>query len=113
MFFLQDLRFSVRAFAKSPGFVLVAVLTLALGVGANTAIFSVIDTVLVKGLPYRNSRGLVLVGQQIPSAPRVNFSPMEFVAFEQEARSLIHISGGAGNSFTLGRGDSEPHAYFG
>jgi putative ABC transport system permease protein len=83
----NDLRFATRTLRKSPGFALLAILTLGLGIGANTAIFSVIHGVLLKPLPYADSDRLVLIRQSAPPLGRadVGVSIKEFFTYRDQA----------------------------
>jgi len=85
----QDIRFAFRTLKSSPGFALVAVLTLGLGIGANTAIFSVINGVLLRPLPYGNADRLVLIRQAAPGSgrPNVNVSIKEYFDYREQAHA--------------------------
>jgi putative ABC transport system permease protein len=87
---LHDLRFAFRSLRKSPGFTLVAVLTLGLGIGANTAVFSMIRGVLLRPLPYENGERLVYVKQPAPlsGVPNAQFSPLELADYRERSRTI-------------------------
>ena len=87
---LNDLRFGLRTLLKNRGFALLAILTLGLGIGANTAIFSVIHGVLLKPLPYADSDRLVLIRQSAPLIGRadVGVSIKEYFTYRDQAADV-------------------------
>jgi putative ABC transport system permease protein len=105
---LQDFRYSVRSLARTPGFALLAVLTLALGIGANSAIFSVINGVILKPLGYPQPDQLVMITSQFPSLGFDKFwvSPPEYFELRERAKSFNEIGAYRSNAVNLSEGDT-------
>jgi putative ABC transport system permease protein len=102
----QDIRYALRMLAKNPGFSAVAILTLALGIGANTAIFSVVNTVLLRPLPYPRPDRIVLLENSYQQGNGPVISIPKFIAFQEQSRILQNLAaydlGGARMNLTGG-----------
>jgi predicted permease len=106
----HDLRYAVRQILKSPWFSLVAILGLGLGIGANLALFSVINSVFLRPLPYEEPQRLVRLSSthEPQNFIRVGFSYPRYLQVQQHQRVFSDLAMAAGNAFTLtGRGDAE------
>jgi predicted permease len=98
---LLDLRYGFRQLRKNPGFTLVALLSLALGIGANTAIFSVVNTVLLRPLPYADANRLVVVDELADGERNPTFSPRDYLDLKEQSSSFQHLVGYRSGSMTL------------
>src|SRR5262245_24036582 len=107
----QDIAFGLRMMGKRPGFTLVAILTLALGIGATTAIFSVINAVLLRPLPFADPDRLVTISETHPEAPRLQVATPDFEDWQQQARSFEGLAAysliGLGNLVLTDAGEPE------
>jgi len=106
----QDLLFGMRMLVRQPGFTLVAVVVIALGIGANTAIFSVANTVLLRPLPYQNPDELMMVWETAPKIgfPHSDVAPANFIDWRDQNRVFTQIAAFGGASMSLtGRGEPE------
>ncbi|HTF23239.1 MAG TPA: ABC transporter permease [Candidatus Limnocylindria bacterium] len=105
---MQDLRFGVRVITKSPGFTAVAILTLALGIGANTALFSVVNGVLLNPLPYPDPEQLVTLHESKPNFEAGSISFPNFRDWRKQNTTFSMMGVSRGYSFNLtGAGDTE------
>ncbi len=89
----QDLRFGARLLRKNPGFTAVAVVTLALGIGANTAIFNVIQTVVLQPLPFADPDQLVWLNGRMPQTDEAGVSPADFLDYRDSNQSFVQMAG--------------------
>jgi putative ABC transport system permease protein len=106
----QDVRYAARVMAKRPGFTAVAALTLALGVGANTAIFSVVEAVLLRELPYRHAERAVVIWEhnRAGSRPRGPASPANFLDWREQSKAFEEMAGFFDDRYNLtGAGEPE------
>jgi putative ABC transport system permease protein len=108
----QDVGYAARVLTRNPGFALVAVLTLALGIGANSAMFAVADATLLRPLPFPDADRLVIVSELRPNGRRGAANPLDFVDWSERARTFDAMAGAMSgqSSITGGDGIAQPLA---
>src|SRR5437016_12314462 len=106
---MNDLKFALRQLRKNPGFTAVAVLTLALGIGANTAIFSAVDAILIRPLPYADADRLVMVwdDESRHGTPKLTPATAEWLEWRRQTTVFTHIAPTQPATAALS-GDGEP-----
>src|SRR5687768_14301488 len=91
---IQNVRYALRQLVRAPGYAAVALLTLAIGIGANTAIFSLIEAALLRGLPFHEPKSLVALWERNPrnGNPRNQVSPASFTRWQERSRSFVSVA---------------------
>src|ERR1044071_3297104 len=104
---LHEVKVALRGLAKTPGFTVVAVLTLALAIGANTAVLSLVNALLIRPLPYKAPESLVLLWERFPTQglERIPVSAPEYLAHEKQATSFEKIGAFNYAAYNLTTGD--------
>ena len=105
---LLDLRYGLRTLARSPGFTVIAVLTLALGIGANTALFSIVNGVLLNPLAYPRSNQLVAIYEKTPGYDKAPIEYLNFLDWQRDSRSFASMAAYRNEDYNfIGRGEGE------
>jgi predicted permease len=108
---LQDLKYGVRMLARAPGFTIVAVLTLALGIGANTAIFSVVKAVLLHSLPFKNADRLVILREDVKNHGPESVAFANFQDWEKQSSSFAQMAAYSDAEFIVSGATSSERIY--
>src|SRR6185312_8790033 len=108
-FLRQDLLYTLRSLRKAPGFTLVVFLTLALGIGANTAIFSVVNGVVLAPLPYHQPDQLVVAWEKNPSGRNISPSYLDFQDWQRSTRSFQGMAAFTWHAYDLTNPGSPEH----
>jgi predicted permease len=107
--FLQDLRYALRMLAKNPGFAVIAVLTLAIGIGANTAIFTVVDSVMLRPLPFHDPSRLVMLSEKSAQFEQMSVSYPNFEDWRAQSHSFEGLAAFRRDSYTITGGALPEH----
>jgi putative ABC transport system permease protein len=102
---LKDIRYGIRSLVRNPAFTAIAIITLTLGIGANTAIFSVVNAVLLRPLPYADADRIVWLWDTIPQLPTAPTSLPEFLDWKEQSRSFEHLAAFQSGNMFLDAGD--------
>src|SRR5436190_23359166 len=104
---LSEIKVALRGLVKTPGFAAIAIATLALAIGANTSVFSLINALLVRPLPYQQPSKLVLIWERFAAQglDRIPVSPAEYLDLEKEFQSITGLASFTFERFNLGGGD--------
>jgi len=105
---LNDLRYATRTLIRTPGFTIVAIVTLALGIGANTAIFSVVNGVVLRPLPYPNAESIVQIWTTVRGGTKDNHSAADFLELKRNNRTLAAMAGYRDDAITIAPSGGEP-----
>src|SRR3984885_2039080 len=100
----QDVRFAFRQLLKAPGFTLTVVITLALGIGATTAIFSLVEGILLRPLPFANPDHLVLLGDHLGGGPQTSVTAREIGTYSTATSAFSSLGGYFGTNYELSGG---------
>ncbi|HUK42598.1 MAG TPA: ABC transporter permease, partial [Candidatus Acidoferrales bacterium] len=107
----MDLRFALRSFLKQPVFCLTAILTLALGIGANTAIFSVFNGIILRPFPYRDADRVVMVWQKRPAGQMTSVAGVYYREWLKQATSFDGLAAFIPRTYNVGSGENISQTY--
>jgi len=113
MFLNYDLRYSLRTLRRTPGFALAAIAILALTIGANTAIFSVVHAIVLRPLPYLHPDELVELAERNAAGERVSVAYPNFENWRDETQGLVHMAAFVGASYNVSNVDGTPEPILG